>query len=83
MTVFLLTGKPPFWTESQTETYKRIVAADLEFPDHMSEGARDLTMKVGLGDISYVSYMCIMFYAIVYYTLHIYIISLEIRFSFD
>ena len=41
-----LVGKPPFETESHTETYRRISKVDLRFPSHVSDGARDLIVKV-------------------------------------
>ena len=38
----LLVGKPPFEAESQNETYRKIVNTEYEFPDHVTERARDL-----------------------------------------
>ena len=46
MSICVCLGKPPFWTESQQETYKKIVTAKPEYPDYLSEGARDLIDKV-------------------------------------
>ena len=43
----LLVGKPPFETESNSETYTRITKVDIRYPSYMSEGARDLISKVG------------------------------------
>ena len=48
MSICVCLGKPPFWTESQQETYKKIVTAKPEYPDYLSEGARDLIDKVTL-----------------------------------
>ena len=42
----LLVGKPPFETESNSETYARITKVDIRYPSYMSEGARDLISKV-------------------------------------
>lgn len=39
-------GKPPFETETATDTYKRITQVDLKFPDYVREGARDFIAKV-------------------------------------
>ncbi|XP_067652460.1 aurora kinase A-like [Haliotis asinina] len=41
-----LVGKPPFEAEGHTETYRRITKVDLQFPDYMSAGARDLIAKL-------------------------------------
>ncbi|KAH3778797.1 aurora kinase A-A-like isoform X1 [Dreissena polymorpha] len=38
----LLVGKPPFETESNNETYRRITKVDIRYPPYMSQGARDL-----------------------------------------
>ena len=38
----LLVGKPPFEAESQNETYRKIVNTEYDFPDHVTERARDL-----------------------------------------
>ena len=48
MLICVCLGKPPFWTESQQETYKKIVTAKPEYPEYLSEGARDLIDKVTL-----------------------------------
>lgn len=42
----LLVGKPPFETESNSETYTRITKVDIRYPSYMSEGARDLISKL-------------------------------------
>ncbi|XP_052818818.1 aurora kinase A-A-like [Mya arenaria] len=42
----LLVGKPPFETESNTETYRKITKVDVRYPSYMSEGARDLIGKL-------------------------------------
>ena len=42
----LSSGKPPFWHEDTNKTYENIVTADLDFPDYVSAGARDLIHKV-------------------------------------
>ena len=43
-----LYGTPPFEAEGSTETYKRIVSVDLQFPAEpaVSDGAKDLIRKV-------------------------------------
>lgn len=41
-----LTGKPPFETNSQEETYTRIVKQDFKYPQYVSSGARDLINQV-------------------------------------
>lgn len=42
----LLVGKPPFETESNSETYTRITKVDVRYPSFMSEGAKDLISKL-------------------------------------
>lgn len=42
----LLVGKPPFEAKDNNETYKRICAVKFTFPDHISDGAKDLISKV-------------------------------------
>jgi len=42
----LLVGKPPFETESNTETYRKITKVDIRFPCYLSAGAKDLIGKV-------------------------------------
>jgi len=37
-----LCGKPPFETASHQATYQRIMKVDIQFPSHVSAGARDL-----------------------------------------
>jgi len=46
LTYEFLVGKPPFEAESNNETYRRICKVDLRFPDHVTEGARDLVTKL-------------------------------------
>jgi len=41
-----LCGKPPFETASHQATYQRIMKVDLQFPPHVSAGARDLIRKL-------------------------------------
>ncbi|CAG4984809.1 unnamed protein product [Parnassius apollo] len=41
-----LVGKPPFESEDQDETYIRILAVDMTYPEHVSEGAKDLISKL-------------------------------------
>ncbi|TRY62694.1 hypothetical protein TCAL_03558 [Tigriopus californicus] len=41
-----LVGKPPFETNSHTETYKRITNVDIIWPSFVSSGARDLITKL-------------------------------------
>ena len=44
-----LVGKPPFEAKTQQETYVRITNVNYAFPHYLSDGARDLIRKVGLG----------------------------------
>ena len=37
-----LCGVPPFEAEGHSETYKRILRVDLNFPSHVSRSARDM-----------------------------------------
>ena len=41
-----LVGLPPFEAAGNQETYRRILKIDLRFPEHVSEGARDLIRKL-------------------------------------
>lgn len=41
-----LVGKPPFETESHSETYKRITSVDIRWPSFVTPGARDLISKL-------------------------------------
>jgi len=41
-----LVGKPPFETDTQSETYKRILAVSIPWPSHVSPGAKDLIAKL-------------------------------------
>eukprot|EP00731_Ephydatia_muelleri_P026981 Em0018g1081a len=41
-----LVGKPPFEAPTSEETHKRISKVDLQFPSHVSPGARDLISKL-------------------------------------
>lgn len=41
-----LVGKPPFEAPTSEETHKRISKVDLQFPSHVSAGARDLISKL-------------------------------------
>ena len=41
-----LCGKPPFESELQQDTYKRIVHVDLHFPSFFSPEAKDFISKV-------------------------------------
>lgn len=43
-----LCGKPPFEAETNSGTYKRITSVDLRFPSHVSDGAKDLIVKVSV-----------------------------------
>lgn len=52
----LLVGKPPFETESNSETYTRITKVDVRYPSFMSEGAKDLISKVSTGGMFFVSF---------------------------
>lgn len=42
----LLVGKPPFESQSSAETYKKIVAVSFRFPEYVTDGARDLILRV-------------------------------------
>lgn len=46
LTYEFLVGKPPFETQTNQDTYKRIVTVDLRFPSHVSASARDLVVKL-------------------------------------
>lgn len=46
LTYEFLVGKPPFETEDNNQTYKRIVRVDLRIPSYVSEGAKDLITKL-------------------------------------
>jgi aurora kinase A len=41
-----LVGKPPFETQSQADTYRRITAVKYSFPDYVTSGPRDLIAKL-------------------------------------
>ncbi|KAG1672324.1 Aurora kinase A [Nymphon striatum] len=41
-----LCGKPPFESATHGETYRRITKVDYSFPNHVSEGARNLISKL-------------------------------------
>lgn len=41
----LLTGKPPFWASEANEFIKLVEKAEVTYPDHVSEDARDLISK--------------------------------------
>jgi len=40
-----LVGKPPFETQNQQDTYRKITRVDMSFPQHVSKNARDLVRK--------------------------------------
>ncbi len=42
----LLVGKTPFLSESIDETKERILNDEIQFPDYVSNGARDLILKM-------------------------------------
>lgn len=41
-----LVGRPPFETLSYNSTYDKIMRCEYAFPDHVSQGARELITKV-------------------------------------
>ncbi|XP_063380956.1 aurora kinase B-like [Cydia fagiglandana] len=41
-----LVGKPPFESQTQDQTYARILSLDIKYPDHVPEGAKDLISKL-------------------------------------
>ncbi|XP_019869641.1 aurora kinase B isoform X2 [Aethina tumida] len=41
-----LVGKPPFESETSKETYSKIQHVELRFPNHVTEGARDLITRL-------------------------------------
>jgi len=41
-----LVGHPPFEAKGHSETYKRILAVDIKFPASISDGAKDLIIKL-------------------------------------
>ena len=51
----LLCGSPPFEAESHSNTYNRIRTIDLKFPKHVSDGAKDLIVKVCNDKIHFVA----------------------------
>lgn len=46
LTYEFLVGKPPFECSSTGDTYKRIIAVEYTFPDHVSSHARDFISKL-------------------------------------
>ena len=46
LTYEFLVGKPPFESETDQDTYKRIINIDLRFPSHVSGPARDLVTRL-------------------------------------
>lgn len=42
----LLVGKPPFESQSNNDTYRKIVSCHVPFPNYVSDGARDLVLKL-------------------------------------
>ena len=46
LTYEFLVGKPPFESETDQDTYKRIINIDLRFPSHVSAPARDLVTRL-------------------------------------
>eukprot|EP00088_Acartia_fossae_P069042 TRINITY_DN8910_c0_g1_i1.p3 TRINITY_DN8910_c0_g1~~TRINITY_DN8910_c0_g1_i1.p3 ORF type:complete len:100 (-),score=24.38 TRINITY_DN8910_c0_g1_i1:175-474(-) len=45
-----LVGNPPFESQDQNTTYRRIVKGDFQFPSHVGPGARDLIQKLLVND---------------------------------
>jgi len=45
-----LTGEPPFLSDTQTKTFSRIMKAQPDFPEHISDGARDVITKLLVKD---------------------------------
>ncbi|CAL8100943.1 unnamed protein product [Orchesella dallaii] len=41
-----LVGNPPFETQSYNSTYDKIMRCEYTFPEHVSQGARDLIIKI-------------------------------------
>jgi len=41
-----LVGRPPFETQSYNSTYDKIMRCEYGFPDHVTQGARDLITKI-------------------------------------
>ena len=52
-----LVGSPPFESDGNAETYRRISRVDIRYPSHISDGARDLISKVGV--LYYIIYISI------------------------
>jgi len=46
LTYEFLVGKPPFEAEDNNATYRKITRGELNFPSHVSNGARDLIRKL-------------------------------------
>lgn len=42
----LLVGRPPFESQNNQDTYKKIVSCYIKFPEYVSPGARDLIYRV-------------------------------------
>jgi hypothetical protein len=42
----MLTGLPPFYCEDVQQMYTKIMTAELQFPDYLSEEAKDLLKRV-------------------------------------
>lgn len=41
-----LVGKPPFESQSNQDTYRKITSLNFDFPSHVTEGARDLIQRL-------------------------------------
>lgn len=52
-----LVGNPPFESDGSEETYQKIRNLEIEFPDHISDEAKDLIVKV----------FCLNFFVIFFY----------------
>lgn len=46
LTYEFLVGKPPFEAEDNNATYRKVIRGELNFPSHVSNGARDLIRKL-------------------------------------
>jgi len=46
LTYEFLVGKPPFEAVDNNTTYRKIIRGEVNYPDEISEGARDLVAKL-------------------------------------
>lgn len=54
-----LVGRPPFESSQQEDTYRRIQAVDVKYPDYVRPLARDLISKVSSSAILFPYDLCL------------------------